>query len=301
MFARHLSLAKQFTFGVIMPKLNQDSSYWKLLAKGIDRATHELSSSRVRTAYFLYDKYSRESFFVQTCALSKTPIDGVIIAAGFTNLAKEFLTGFQSNVTSPIPCICLDSSIPGVSALSSIYQDSFQSGVVAAKLMTMSLKEAGSIAVIRVFPESFHINERARGFESFVRQFPSLNLHMYDMSDNRKTTFETLLGRILEENPHLLGVFVTNANTHYVAEYLKNRVAPRKVMLIGYDLVEENRRYLEQNVIDYIISQQPETQGYMGVYSLYRHIILKHPCKKNVLMPIDIITKENCAYYHNEE
>ena len=300
-FARHLSLAKQFVFGVIMPKLNQDSSYWELLAKGIDRATQELSSSRIRTMYFLYDKYSRESFFIQTCALSKTPVDGVIIAAGFTNLAKEFITGFQSSVASPVPCICLDSSIPGVSALSSIYQDSFQSGVVAAKLMTMSLKEAGNVAVIRVFPESYHINERARGFESFVRRFPSLKLRMYDMSDNRKTTFETLVGRILEENPHLLGIFVTNANTHYVAEYLKNRVTLRKVMLIGYDLVEKNRSYLEQDIIDYIISQQPEIQGYTGIYSLYRHIILKQPCKKNVLMPIDIITKENCAYYHPDE
>jgi LacI family transcriptional regulator len=301
LFARHLSLARQFTFGVIIPILTQDSSYWKLLANGIDRATRELSPSRIHTMYFLYNKYSRESFFNQTRELSKKTIDGVVLAAGFTNLAKEFLTGFQSNVTSPVPCICLDSSIPGVSALSSIYQDSFQSGVVAAKLMTMSLKETGSIAVIRIFPESFHINERARGFESFIQKFPSLNLCMYDMSDNKKATFKTLLDRIFEENPRLLGIFVTNANTHYVAEYLENKVAPRKVMLVGYDLVEKNRRYLEKNVIDYIISQQSETQGYRGVYSLYRHIILKQPCRKTVRMPIDIITRENCAYYHGEE
>lgn len=301
MFARHLSLARQFTFGVVMPKLNQDSSYWKLLARGIDRASQELRSSRIRIVYFLYDKYSRESFVVQTAELSKTPIDGVIIAAGFTNLAKEFVTVIQSGITSSVPCVCLDSTIPGVSALSSIYQDSYQSGVVAAKLMTMSLKEEGSVAVIRVFPESNHIIERARGFESFVRQFPYLKLHMYDMSDNRKATFEALAGRILEENQHLLGIFVTNANTHYVAEYLKERTDIGKVMLVGYDLVNRNRRYLEDNVINYIISQQPEVQGYRGVYALYRHLILKQPCKKNVLMPIDIITRENCAYYHMEE
>jgi LacI family transcriptional regulator len=299
-FARHLSLSRQFTFGVIMPKLNQDSAYWKLLAKGIDRATRELSASRIRTVYFLYDKYSRQSFVTQTKALSATPIDGVIIAAGFTNLAKEFMDGFHTKVSLPVPCVSLDSEIPGVSSLTSIYQDSFQSGVVAAKLMCMSLNKKGCIAVIRVFPESFHINERARGFESFIRRFPYLKICIYDMSDNRKSTFKTLTERILKDNPDLLGIFVANANTHYVAEFLENRVRPGKVMLIGYDLVEKNRRYLERNIIDYIISQQPEVQGYTGVYSLYRHLILKQPCKKNVLMPIDIITKENCAYYHPE-
>lgn len=299
-FARHLSLSRQFTFGVIMPKLYQDSSYWELLAKGIDRATSELSASRIRTVYFLYDKYSRQSFITQTYALSATSIDGVIIAAGFTNLAKEFMTGFQQKLKQPVPCICLDSAIPGVSSLSSIYQDSFQSGVVAAKLMCMSLKNKGSIAVVRVFPESYHINERARGFESYIRRFPYLKIHMYDMTDNQKATFETLTRKILEENPSLVGIFVTNANTHYVAEFLEKKDDSKKVILIGYDLVKKNRRFLEQNIIDYIISQQPEVQGYRGVYSLYRHLILKQPCKKNVLMPIDIITKENCTYYHPE-
>jgi len=297
-FARHLSLARQFTFGVIMPRPSQDSSYWGLLASGIDRAAHELSSSRIRIVYFLYNKYSRQSFATQAAALSAIPLDGVIIAAGFTNLAKEFMAGFQLKITAPVPCVCLDSAIPGVSSLSSIYQDSFQSGVVAAKLMSMSLKEKGSIAVIRVFPESYHINERARGFESFIRRFQNLTLRVYDMSDNRKATFETLMTRIIEDNPRLLGIFVTNANTHYVAEYLENWSGNRKVMLIGYDLVEKNRCYLERRIIDYIISQQPDVQGYIGVYSLYRHLLLKQTCPKTVLMPIDIITKENCAYYH---
>jgi LacI family transcriptional regulator len=299
-FARHLSLSRQFTFGVIMPKLRQDSGYWKLLANGIDRAAHELSASRIKAVYFLYDKYSRQSFITQTKALSATPTDGIIIAAGFTNLAKEFMAGFHMKESLPVPCVSLDSEIPGVSSLTSIYQDSFQSGVVAAKLMCMSLNKKGRIAVIRVFPESFHINERARGFESFIRRFPSLKICMYDMSDNRKSTFKTLTERIVKENPDLLGVFVANANTHYVAEFLEKRRDAGRVLLIGYDLIDKNKRYLERNVIDYIISQQPEVQGYRGVYSLYRHLILKQPCTKTVLMPIDIITRENCAYYHPE-
>lgn len=69
-----------------------------------------------------------------------------------------------------------------------------------------------------------------------------------------------------------------------------------EIQLIGYDLIEENIRYLKEGVIDFLISQNPELQGYRGVYSLYRRVVLNEPTKKRITMQLNIVTKENVDY-----
>jgi LacI family transcriptional regulator len=66
---------------------------------------------------------------------------------------------------------------------------------------------------------------------------------------------------------------------------------------VGYDLVDENRRLVQENVIDFIISQKTMEQGHRAINMLFHNIILKEPCIKEVLMPIDIITAENLMFY----
>lgn len=75
--------------------------------------------------------------------------------------------------------------------------------------------------------------------------------------------------------------------------------ASRKIPIIGYDLIDENVRYLREGVIDFLISQQPERQGYKGISTLYRHVILKEPVPKKVMMQIDIVTSENVDFYRS--
>ena len=51
-FARQLKLSRLFTFGVLMPKFNQDSRYWQMTAKGIQKAQKELKTHRIQIQFF---------------------------------------------------------------------------------------------------------------------------------------------------------------------------------------------------------------------------------------------------------
>jgi LacI family transcriptional regulator len=73
----------------------------------------------------------------------------------------------------------------------------------------------------------------------------------------------------------------------------------KNVILIGYDLLDENIEYLEKGIIQILICQKPEEQGYKSVFSLYNHLFLKKPVDKLNYSPIDIILKENIEYYKN--
>jgi len=82
-----------------------------------------------------------------------------------------------------------------------------------------------------------------------------------------------------------------------VAVSLESRNPGKKVNIVGYDLIPENVRYLKEGYIDFLISQQPEMQGYQGIYTLYNKVVLGEEVPEKIMMPIDIIMKENIDYY----
>jgi LacI family transcriptional regulator len=96
----------------------------------------------------------------------------------------------------------------------------------------------------------------------------------------------------------LKGLFVPNAMVHFFAKAFW-RFSPRETRpkLIGYDLIPENVAAIHAGNIDFVISQRPEVQGYEGIMTLYRKLVLKEQVVAHTTMPIDIITKENVASF----
>ena len=95
------------------------------------------------------------------------------------------------------------------------------------------------------------------------------------------------------------GIFVSSSRVFRVAEFLMDIKQDKDIYLIGYDLIDNNIKFLEQGVIDILISQKPIDQGYKSVISLFNHMILHKEVNKTLHLPIDIIIKENIKYYIN--
>ena len=110
--------------------------------------------------------------------------------------------------------------------------------------------------------------------------------------------FKGVFDHILSDNPDLSGIFVTNVSTHKMAEQIDAAGLAGQIHLVGYDMIQKNVDYLKSGVIDFLISQRPEIQGYQGLYSLYRHVVLKEPVQAKILMQLEIVTLENVDYYH---
>jgi LacI family transcriptional regulator len=296
-FARHLKLASSFVFGVLMPRLDQDCNYWIMPARGMKRAGHELTSHRVTIRFFHYDRYSPSSFNRACDRVLSARIDGVLIAPVLSGPARAFL----KRIPPQLPYIFFDSVIPGSSCLSCIIQDSYLSGKLSARLMELLIREAGTVATIRVLPGDNHIDDRIRGFQDYWKNGGSVTLKIYDARRRKdRTGFDTLMDRVVKENPDLRGIFVTNALTFPVARYLERHPSSGPVHVVGYDLIEDNIHYLKKGMIDFLISQRSELQGYQGIYTLFRHVVLKEPVPGKVMIPLDIITRENIDDYLNQ-
>jgi LacI family transcriptional regulator len=298
-YARGLALSKTFCFMVLMPKPAQDRGYWHLAEIGIKKASQELHVYGIRIRHVYYDKYSHDSFLEATRVLLNQidNLDALLIAPFLSKETELFLR----QIPSAVPYVFFDSYIPNADNLSFIGQDSYQSGVLSAKLMGMLVRENGPVAVIKIIPEIYHLQDRVNGFQTFFKAGYPNPLKMYTANlEQTEEILQSLTKTILKENPDLKGIFVPSASASQVARFLHDDGGGHpKIHLIGYDVTPENQEYLENGTIDILISQRPETQGYRGIYSLYRHVVLKESIDNSITMPIDIVTKENVAYHQH--
>lgn len=293
-FARTLKLQKNFNFGVLMPELIQDSAYWKAPVQGIEKAKSELSGYNVNINCYHYDKYSKRSFKQAISKIKKMNLDGILIAP----VSSKSVTKCIENIPARIPYVFFDSNVPDSRFISFIGQDAFQSGVLSAKLIDILCNDNGSIIVFRVLPDDYHINSRVQGFSSYFKSKYNYHIHTYDINGNgNQKMFKKNLEKVIGEHPDLHGIFITNVCSHKIAEQVKNLEKQNHIHIVGYDLINENIQYLKEGVVDFLISQRPEIQGYRGIYTLYRHVVLKEVVKKEIFMQLDVVAKENIDYY----
>ncbi len=103
---------------------------------------------------------------------------------------------------------------------------------------------------------------------------------------------DVLLKEKLLQFPKIKGIFIDNSKAHWVGRILnENNIS--KLKLIGFDLIEQNIRYLQNGIIDFILFDYAENQGEQGLQILFDHIVKKKTIVKRIKMPIYIVTKEN--------
>jgi LacI family transcriptional regulator len=294
--ARNLSLDRAFRFGILIPRLSQDCEYWRIPVNGIQKAVRELQVYKIHTRLHHFDRYSEGSFERAFREALRSKPDGLLIAPVLPTVAQKLIP----EIPAGMPYVLIDSMIPGTECLSFIGQDPYQSGFLAARLMLNSVDDDDSVAIIKVTPEDFHITERIRGFLAGLQDSPQSGARVYEVDSHQgEQAFAETAMVVLRENKHLGGVFVSNAWTHSIARIVNAQTARKRVSLIGYDLVGKNLKALQQNTIDFLISQRPEMQGYEGIYCLYEHVVLREPVKQKIMVPIDILTKDNVQYYQD--
>lgn len=281
----------------MIPGPQEDSSFWKAPLTGMQRAVSEISHFGIEVEYFYFDQFDSVSFQKQTRRVIRSKPDGLLIAPVQYSQSVEFAKSCDEN---HIPYVLINSNIEELDHVSFIGQDSQQSGYLAAKLMSMGYRTDSEILVVNISKQIAnhrHILKRNRGFEDYYADHLDVKIiiHTINIENTSQDFVNQALGNAFQRFRNINGIFVPSSRVFKVASYLNKR--KNTIRLIGYDLTEENIPFLENGTIDFLISQKPVEQGYQGIMALLSHIVLKKEWKKNIYLPIDIITKENLNYY----
>ncbi len=300
MYASALASNKKYYFACLLP-LHKNGEYWSDVERGIMQATKTYSDFHVSHSLSFYDPYDYHSFTDAANRILEQDPDGVL----FAPTRPEFTCPFVAQLNQRnIPYIYIDSNVKEYPALAFYGQNSYQSGIFAARMMMMAAgKETQEVAIFRKINEgivgSNQQERREVGFREYMaHHFPDCRIWALDLHAKRSDEDQDMLEHFFSSHPQLHNGITFNSKAFIIGEYLLQR-GITDFQLTGYDLLKRNVECLRQGSIAFLIAQQPSLQGFNGIKALADHLILKKEVNCINLMPIDLLTKENIDYYFN--
>jgi len=299
--AKTLASKSQIVFSILIPEEDEYSSYWQKPLSGIQKAERELETFGIKVNKYFFSFPNTDSFKEQATLLLKENPNAVVFAPIF----KEEALAFSKELDfRNIPFILFDSNLEEENnSIAYIGHDSFQSGVVAAKLIHKRIKTSSNVLMLNLvlnLKDLNHLSERSNGFRSYFankdRKGALIELNLHDLDEK---IIDSRLTQTLKDVSKVKAIFVTNSRVHLIAKYLEKHQLDQKIVLVGYDLIDKNIAYLEKDTIDYLISQNSVEQGYRSLMRLFQSVIMKEKIEKKTYFPINIIIKENLKYIHN--
>ncbi len=139
--------------------------------------------------------------------------------------------------------------------------------------------------------------KRENGFRRFMKMnYPCCKIMELNLSANDLEEYKALMDEFFILNPDVECGITFNSKVYLVGEYLmSNKI--KNFKLIGYDLLDRNVICLKEGYVDFLIAQQPITQGYKSIESLCNHLILKKDVKRDNYMPITLLNNDNLEFY----
>ncbi len=273
--------------------------YWSAPREGVRQAERELRQYGLTLHEYLFNPADVDSYKKAASNISDAGYNGVLTAPIFYKESLAFLSQWKRE---GIVFSLFNTHIPDYGPLSYVGQDSYQSGVLAGKLLHYGMQKAGVFVIAHIdedVPNSSHLMRKEQGFIDYFAPIAheghaTLTVNLKNCGD--EAAFFGQLDELLNNHETISGIFVTTSRAYAIANYFeKKRI--RNIKLIGYDLLKKNQYYLDNGFIQFIINQNPRGQGYYGIYTLVDHLIFQKPVAPLKYLPLDIITRENMHYF----
>lgn len=293
--ASRLASRKKYLIAILIPQALAEVDFWNSPLLGINRAAEEFKNYGIQLKFFFFDLSGENTFVRQSKAVLKLRADGIILAPVFPASAAEFL---QSCSEEKKPVILIDSTIEAADAVSYIGPDMFFSGYQVAHLMAFGNRNLRKVLLVEI-DKGDHDSLTGRGFRQYFQENGQPpGIIRLAISSAGFGPVARSLSAVFKKHPDIEAIFVSNSRVSLVARFIE-REKRSGIMLIGYDILKENLKYLENRTIDFLICHKPEEQGYRGVTSMVQKLVFSKNPDIVQHMPIDIITRENYRFYRN--
>lgn len=297
--ARRLASPKKIKLATLIPKVSEETDFWESPYQGILMAESEIRQYGVQIEKYFFDLNDKASFIIQSELILNAQYNGILIAPLFIEESIRFINILQER---NIPFVFINSDIPDYNSLSYIGPDLYHSGYVVAHLVSYLIKESSKILIVNIAKEIENNHPLLRieaGFRNYViENKKSYNILHVDIKQTNYASVETSISNIIKKEGNVDVIFVTSSRVFAVANYLEKNGISKDTLLIGFDFLNENVKYLQKGTIDFLVCHKPKEQAYRGINILFQHLVSDVNIEKVNLMPIDIITKENARFYN---
>ena len=289
---------KPLRIAVILPDYRTDP-YWAQPKEGAEWAAASVKHYGLSVEFHYFPLFQPKNYLKLVRLVLATKPDGILTAPIFQKEAQYLLS--ESSALK-IPLVIINTFLDHPEILSYIGQDSYQSGILAGRLLNFGLRDGDHVMVLNLDKEvqnARHLLDKERGFKDFFETVTNKNIGIHaaifeDFDDLPK--MQHWLKTQFDQNPNLNGFFITNSRAYKLVEGL-DEATQNRVKIVGFDLIAPNLSLLAEGKIRFLINQNAWHQGYLGIMTFVNSLIMRKETPRTQYLPLDIIVNENVEYY----
>lgn len=266
-----LSMArKTLQIGVIVQF--SDTPFIQEVLEGVNRAKTEIELMGGQVLIECIDGIDVQRTIYTMQKMQKENISGIALVPSDDKQLRQVINQFVQD--SQIPIVTFNSDLEDTKRLCFVGQDTMNSGRTAAGLMGEILNNKGLVSIITGRSFNLALKKRIKGFQSEMkRSYPKIRVLDPDFAMDNNEHAKQIVLRQLQAYPALQGIYVTSHGVSGVCEALKEKNLIGKIKLIAHDFTKENRKNLENGIINFLIGQDSAAEGYDPIMILYRLLL----------------------------
>lgn len=294
LLARSLSRSKKIKVAILTPESGHDE-YWKKTSEGLSHEMEKWGHHRVIFSVFQFDLVNHQHFANQLGTAIQQQPDGIVLAPIHYQESHDLL----ADLASKMPLALFNSNMADLKPLTFIGQDLFKSGRVAANLVHKNSAKPGEILIIHTdedLADSPHLKEKEDGFRNYFNEIDGSYFVVKSLViSDKENDYDSVLNHAI--TPSTVGLFITTSNGTSLVSQAVEKLGRSDLIIVGYDLLENNVRFLKNGVTSYLINQNPHLLGSTALSYLLENLLNNKTVPNQELFPIDIVTRENVDSY----
>lgn len=269
-----------------------ETPFMKLVLDGAERAKDELHAMNTTLYVKSIDSYNVDSMLKAIDDLMDQGIHGLALTPGNSEPIHDKM---RQVIGAGVPIVTLNSDAPDTGRLAYVGLNNYQAGKTAAGLMSLTLREGGTILPISGYTENSSHTQRIKGFFDIVQsEFPNLRLLKTEHCYDNDAIAEKLVDKAIQEHPNLAGIYLSGNGQIGVCRALRRLQKVGKICVLSFDLTKGNVLELQRGSLDFILDQNAGEQGYRPAMLLYNKIVLgEEPPSEYMYTDIAIKTRFN--------
>lgn len=269
-----------------------ETPFMKLVLNGAEQARMELKSMNTELYIESIDSYDADRMLATIDQMLERGVHGLALTPGNSPAIHEKMCQV---IQEGVPIVTLNSDAPDTGRLAYVGLDNYRAGRAAAGLMSLTLRDGGTILPLSGYTENTSHTQRMKGFfDAVEHEFPKLRLldlkHCYDVD----AIAEKIVDNTLKSHPDLAGIYISGNGQTGVCRALRRFQKAGKVCVLCFDLTQGNVAELEKGSLDFILDQNAGEQGYRPAILLYDKLLLgEEPTSEYLYTDICIKTRFN--------
>ncbi len=265
--ARSLTMRK--TTRIAFIAFSEPKYFWKDIKIGIERALSELSHKGLIVDYFDSDINAPAEQIELVSNAIKNNYDGIAITPNDPHILENII---NKAVDLGIPIALYNADMPNTKRSHFTGCNHYLSGRLAAEIFGKMLhKDKARISLFTIKDDIRPIKDRELGFKTELRNYSnSILVETQKFCRTGGDIYNTAKTSILQHN--LDGIFIAIAGLEDVARAVNELYLNNNFILVGYDLNNSIKKYINNSAITAAIYQNPPEQSYQSILSLFNTI-----------------------------